>query len=171
VALGLAVARRGRPLVPVQAEPAQRVDDEVDVLVGGARLVGVLDAQDEGAAVVARVEPVEERRAGATDVQVSGGAGGEAHADAIVRFRHNDVLYPPAAETRSAAGSPGRADEAAHELRAREVVSSARRADPSQWRQRRGCASGRSSGTRADRGRRSTRTAPTPPAASAAAGA
>ena len=173
VALRLAVGRRPRrPLVPVEAEPAQARRGSRRPPRRWSAAIGVLDAEDEGAPVVARAEPVEERRAGATDVEVSGGAGGEANADAIVRFRHNDVLYPPAAETRSAAGSPGRAHEAAHELRAREVVSSARRADPIRWRRRRDA---RAADRRVpeqivvdvDRPQRR----PTPPAASAAAGA
>ncbi len=79
-ALGLAIAGRRRPLVPVEAEPPERVDDELDVLVGRARAVGVLDAQDEDAAVVAREQPVEQRRAGAADVQVAGRARREPYA-------------------------------------------------------------------------------------------
>src|SRR5262249_60192080 len=62
-ALGLPVAGRRRALVPVELEPPERVDDEADVLVGRARPVGVLDPGDEDAAVTARVEPVEPRRA------------------------------------------------------------------------------------------------------------
>src|SRR5439155_26762558 len=80
-ALGLAVAGRRRALVPVEAEPRERLGDARDVLLGGARAVGVLDPEDEGAALVARVEPVEERGAGAADVQVSGRARRETHAD------------------------------------------------------------------------------------------
>ena len=49
-------------------------------LVGAARFVGVLDAEEELAAVLARVEPVEERRARAADVQVAGGRRREAEA-------------------------------------------------------------------------------------------
>ena len=48
-----------RALVPVQAEPAQAVEDRVHRLVGRALEVGVLDAQHERAAVPARVGPVE----------------------------------------------------------------------------------------------------------------
>ena len=44
-------------------------------------IVGVLDAQDEGPARVPGVEPVEERRPGAADVEEPGGAGGETNAD------------------------------------------------------------------------------------------
>ena len=51
--------------------------------VGRARLVGILDAQQELAAVVAREQPVEQRRARAADVQESGRGGGEAGDDRL----------------------------------------------------------------------------------------
>ena len=57
------------------------VEDDLGVRVGAALLVGVLDAQDEGAAGLPGVEPVEQRRAGAADVEVAGGRGGEADAN------------------------------------------------------------------------------------------
>ena len=64
-------------LVPIEAEPLEPLEDRAGALVGAARLVGVLDAQQELAAVLARVEPVEERRSRAADVQVAGGRGRE----------------------------------------------------------------------------------------------
>ncbi len=79
-ALGLPVARRRRPLVPVEPEPPQGVDDEVDVLVGRARLVGVLDPQDEHATVMPREQPVEQRRPRPADVQMPGRTRREPHA-------------------------------------------------------------------------------------------
>src|SRR5690606_39840540 len=63
------------PLVPVEAQPAQAVENGCEGLLGGALGVGVLNAEDEGAAVVAGKEPVEERRASPTHVQVAGGTG------------------------------------------------------------------------------------------------
>src|SRR5262249_60483983 len=78
---GRPIAGGRRAFVPVRLEPAQRVDDVLDVLVGGPRAVGVLDAQDERPAVMPRVEPVEERRARAADVEVTRGAGREAYAN------------------------------------------------------------------------------------------
>ena len=71
-----------RALVPVEAEPAQPVEDAGDHVGRRALDVGVFDAQDERAAVAPRVEPVEERRAGAADVQVTGRRGREADARA-----------------------------------------------------------------------------------------
>ena len=82
-ALRLPIAGRGRPLVPVEPEPPHRVDDLADVLLGGARAVGVLDPQDEDAAVVAGEGPVEERGPGAADVKVAGGARGKADANGL----------------------------------------------------------------------------------------
>src|SRR5581483_8750702 len=69
-----------RPLVPVEAEPAHAVQNALDHLVGRALDVGVLDAQDEHAAVPPREEPVEERGARAADVKVAGGRRGESNA-------------------------------------------------------------------------------------------
>ena len=70
-----------RPLVVLEAEPGHAVEDRLHGLVGRAGPVGVLDAQHELPAVAARVEPAEERGAGAADVQVAGGARGEAGSD------------------------------------------------------------------------------------------
>ena len=58
----------------------------------GALAVGVLDAQQELAAGVAGIEPVEQRRARPADVQEAGGRGSEAgddgfaHVPALVRI-------------------------------------------------------------------------------------
>ena len=49
--------------------------------IGAALAVGVLDAQQELAAVVAGEQVVEQRGAGAADVQQAGRAGGEAGAN------------------------------------------------------------------------------------------
>src|SRR6185437_4628307 len=67
--------------VPVEAEPVEPVEDRARGLIRAARLVRVLDAQEELAAVLAGVEPVEERGAGAADVEVTSGAGGESYPD------------------------------------------------------------------------------------------
>ena len=69
---------RDRALVAVELEPAQRVEDLLDVLGGRALAVGVLDAQDERPAGVPREEPVVERGARAADVQRAGRRGSEA---------------------------------------------------------------------------------------------
>jgi hypothetical protein len=70
--------------IPAQPEPAHAVEDGVDGSLGRALDVGVLDAQDEAAAMLARIGPGIQRRAGAADMEVAGGAGGEAGADGSV---------------------------------------------------------------------------------------
>ena len=70
-----------RTLVGLQAEPLHAVENDLRRLVGGALAVGVLDAQDERAAVTARVQPREQRRAHAADVQHAGRAGSETGTD------------------------------------------------------------------------------------------
>ena len=74
--LGLPVrpvgAGHARPFVPVKAHLAQRAQDLLYGLVGGARHVGVLDAQDEHTVVLSGVDEVVEPRAGAAQVQVPG---------------------------------------------------------------------------------------------------
>ncbi len=55
------VAARAGAFIPVQAEPAQAVEDPADHLVRRSLGVGVFDAEDERAAVPPREEPVEER--------------------------------------------------------------------------------------------------------------
>ena len=73
-----------RSFVPVEPQPAHARQDALDHGVGGALEVGVLDAQDEDALMVAREQPVEERGARAAHVQVAGGRGRKTHADWIV---------------------------------------------------------------------------------------
>ena len=84
-AFGLAVRAEGAAdvgaFVPLQAEPAESVEDH---LLGGgdeAGAVGVLDAQDELAAALAGVEEVEQANVGRADVRVAGGRGCDADAD------------------------------------------------------------------------------------------
>ena len=64
-------------------EPLEALDDGGDRRVGRALAIGVLDPQDEGAAVAAGVEEIEERGAGAADVEVAARARGEAGAGGV----------------------------------------------------------------------------------------
>ncbi len=68
-------------LVGAEAEPVQALQDQPRVFVGAAGAVGILDPQQEFAAVMAAEQVVEEGGAGAADVQRPGGAGREARAD------------------------------------------------------------------------------------------
>ena len=59
--------------IPIESEPAQAVEDDVHGFLAVPRGVSVFDAQNERAAGVAGVKPVEQRSARAADVQVTGG--------------------------------------------------------------------------------------------------
>ncbi len=58
--------------VPLKAEPFHAIQDRRDRLLVIAFAVGVLDAQQELAASTPGVEPIEEGRARAADMQVTG---------------------------------------------------------------------------------------------------
>src|SRR6185369_16142563 len=69
-----------RPLVPVELQPPQGVEDLLHVLRDRALAVGVLDPQHQGAAGVPGEKPVVKRRPGAADVQRPRRRRGEAKA-------------------------------------------------------------------------------------------
>ena len=76
------------PLVPAEPEPVQPVED---VLLEGDRvagLVGVLEAEHEGAARVTSVEIVEQRRPGGADMERPGRTGRDAHTDRGIGAGH-----------------------------------------------------------------------------------
>src|SRR3546814_1152250 len=86
--LGMAPGARelvDRVAIPVEPEPAQPVEDRVDRGLGGAGAVGILDAQQELAAVVAREQPVEQRGARAADMEETRRRRREARDDAGIR--------------------------------------------------------------------------------------
>src|SRR4029078_9932954 len=71
------MARKVRPLVrdgpvPVEAKPLESLEDSARAFVGAARAIGVLDAKQEGAAVLPCEQPVVKRGARNADVQVAG---------------------------------------------------------------------------------------------------
>ncbi len=84
-------ARHLRPLVPGDAEPVQVVDDVALECLRSAGDVGVLHAQDVGAAHVPREEEVVEAGARRPDVQRPGGAGRHAHANGGVSSGRSSV--------------------------------------------------------------------------------
>ena len=73
-------------LVPVDSQPGEPAQDRLHMLRTAAIAVGVLDAQEEGAAVSARQQPVEERRAGPADVKVSRRRGSKPESHSVVPF-------------------------------------------------------------------------------------
>lgn len=74
--------------IPVEAQPAQTVQDGVDRRLGGAGTIGILDAQEELPAMVSCEKPVEQRRAGAADMQETRRRRREAGADGVVFVLH-----------------------------------------------------------------------------------
>ncbi len=108
--VGTERAAHVRPLVPVEAEPAQDIDDPLLGSFDVAVAVGVLDAEQEGAVpplapgLPVREQPVEERGAGAADVQEPGRARREADADGREDWKRG----------RSSGGEPIRAEVARH---------------------------------------------------------
>ena len=67
-----------RALIPLQAEPSEILENRRLRLARGPLDVGVFDAQDERSAGSARHQPVEQGRARIADVEMAGGAWGEA---------------------------------------------------------------------------------------------
>src|SRR5688572_15858212 len=65
---------RVRALVPVEAEPPERLVDRALRLLGGALAVGVLDPEHEHAPVAPGIQVVEEGGAGSANMEISGRA-------------------------------------------------------------------------------------------------
>jgi hypothetical protein len=70
----------GKTFVPVKAEPLEVADHRFFAFASGARGVSVLHPQHKLSTRAARIEPVEQRSAGAAHVQVAGRGGREANA-------------------------------------------------------------------------------------------
>ena len=64
--------------VPVETEPCQVGADRIDIVFAAALRVGVIDPQDETAAILPREHPVVERGADIADMQQAGRRRGEA---------------------------------------------------------------------------------------------
>ena len=87
------VELEGDRAVPVDPEPPERLLDLLGGLGDLAARVGVLDPQAALAALLARVEPVEEERPDTADMQEAGRARG--HADANAHAGHRRRRTPP----------------------------------------------------------------------------
>ncbi len=59
--------------VPGKTQPAQPFEDGLDAGLGVALHIGVVEPQHHGSVVVAGIEPIENKGAGAADVQKAGG--------------------------------------------------------------------------------------------------
>src|SRR5918996_1782441 len=83
-----------RTLVPVQAQPGDVVEHAPVGLLRDPARVGVFDAQDEGPAVVPRVEPGEQRAANVSHVEGSRGGRREPAANGHARTSFRNVPTP-----------------------------------------------------------------------------
>src|SRR5882757_1762797 len=73
--------------VPIELEPLQTVENGGNSRFGRSLAIGVLDPQQHLAAALFGIEPVEQRGAGAADVEKAGGRGGEAGDDGISHYQ------------------------------------------------------------------------------------
>ena len=65
------------PFVPIDAQPMQAVEDRLQRLLDVPLLVGVVDPQNELAAMLPGEQPIEQRGPDAANVQISGRTGSE----------------------------------------------------------------------------------------------
>jgi len=70
-----------RTLVVFQPEPGHALQNRIHRFGGGTLEIGVLDAQDEGPAVLAGIQPGKQRGARTADMQIAGRAWGESGAN------------------------------------------------------------------------------------------
>jgi hypothetical protein len=75
-----------RPLVPVQTQPAQAIQNRPHGPLDLPGDIGILDAHNEPAAMVAGKEPVEQGGADIAHVGQTRGAGGIAHSDGLAHI-------------------------------------------------------------------------------------
>ena len=96
------------PSSQLQPEPVQRVEDLLLAVGAEARPVGVLDAQHELAALLAREREVEQRHVGGADVRVAGGRRRDAQAGCGGGLlSHGAPILGTAPEVTYAAWRPG----------------------------------------------------------------
>src|SRR5437773_3039815 len=79
--IGPEISTHMRAFVPSKAEPLQSVVNCRHGFFGVTRAVGILDAQNEPAAVMSRKEPIKKRRTRTPDVEIASGRGSKADAD------------------------------------------------------------------------------------------
>src|SRR5690606_32776279 len=92
------------PFIPVEPEPAERVEDGAHAVEAAPFLIRVLHAEHERAALLAGPEPVEQRGARAADVQVTA----RRRREAEPRFHRGPAYHAPGVESRVAARLPSR---------------------------------------------------------------
>ena len=78
---GSATELERRLTVPFEAQPVEAFIDGLNGVLRRTLAIGILDAEEELALLLARIGPREQCRAGAADMQVAGGRRGEAGND------------------------------------------------------------------------------------------
>lgn len=73
-----------RSFIPIEPEPTESFQNWFERGFNIALLVGIVDPQDELAAVFTSEQPVEQSGANSTDVKIARGAGSEASANGHV---------------------------------------------------------------------------------------
>src|SRR6202161_2803631 len=73
----VSLRRKKRPFISIELEPAHPVQYHADGFLRGPLPIRVLDAQDELAAVMARIQPRKQRGTHTADMQHAGGARGK----------------------------------------------------------------------------------------------
>src|ERR1017187_9714231 len=103
-----------RTLVPIQSQPPQPVENGVEGLLRIARRVRVFDAQYKCATRVTGVQPVEQRRAHAPDMEKTGGTRRKSNSEAhrggkIADSGHveQDAIPPPGSRVAHPRSPPG----------------------------------------------------------------
>ena len=109
-----------RALVPVELEPAQRVEDLLDVLGGRPLTVGVLDPEHQRSARSPGREPVVQCRPRAADVERTCWRGGESNSKGIFHADRGACFHSGRpVRTRSSAASSATARRSRSSTRAR----------------------------------------------------
>jgi hypothetical protein len=79
--IGAAIATYFWALIPIDAKPFESIKNGLKCLGPVPFGIGIIDAQNELAAIPLREQPVEQRRANTANMQVTCGAGGKASTD------------------------------------------------------------------------------------------
>jgi hypothetical protein len=64
-------AADSRALVPSKSQPLERLSSGLDVMIGNALAIGVLDPEDESPTRVLRVCPIKERGPDVSDMEIA----------------------------------------------------------------------------------------------------
>ena len=78
--------------VPIELQPAHPVENRINRALCGSRAVGIFDPQQEFAAKMPCIQPVEQRRSRAADMEITGRRRRKAGHDSFGACAHADFL-------------------------------------------------------------------------------